>query len=184
MRSFKWLMLIVVSMTFVGCAGQFKKYDENALFSIELPSGMVDLQGLNNDAALQYGYPIDTIAENEGAKEQYIIVMLETKEEIASYGLDTDFDALKYSQVSMEALQYNLEDFEIVSGETQIEERNGMQFVEMDMQGSVGELSVFYKLAVYEGNNAFYQILAWCNLEDKDQFLPDMNKSIASFKEK
>ena len=184
MRRFKWLFMLCLSIIFTACATSFEEY-EDELFTIDVPSGMVDMPGLNNDASLQYGYPLDSVAEDlEPAKEQYLIVMLETKEEIASYGLDADFDALKYSEVSMEALQYNLEDFEIVSEEPEIKDRNGMQFVEIEMQGSVGDLSVFYKLAVYEGENAFYQILAWCNLEDKDQFLPDMNRSIQSFKEK
>jgi hypothetical protein len=109
---------------------------------------------------------------------------METKEEIASYGLDMEFDAMSYRDISVAALAEGLDNYEVLTTEPEVEKVNGMDCVKNEMRGSLGEINVLYKLGVFEGEKAFYQVLTWCIEEQKATFASDMDKIIESFEEK
>ncbi len=154
---------------------------DNEYFTVKVPKRMEAMRDLNAEASVQYGYVKE---EGNQVKEHYLIVLMETKEEIASYGLDMEFDAMSYRDISVEALEGGLDTYEVLTKEPEIEKVNGMQCVKNEMRGELGDINVFYKLGVFEGENAFYQVLTWCIEEQKGEFGKDMDKIIESFKEK
>ena len=119
----------------------------------------------------------------ETTKEHYLIVLMETKEEIAAYDLGFEFDAASYSELAVQSLEGGLDGYEVLTKNPKVESVNGMDCVKSEMRGNLGSVNVFYKLGVFEGKNAFYQVLTWTIEEQKDQFGPHMDKIINSFKE-
>ena len=109
---------------------------------------------------------------------------METKDEIASYDLGFEFDAASYSELAVQSLEGGLDNYEVITKDAKVEQVNGMDCVKNEMKGSLGAVSVFYKLGVFEGEKAFYQVLTWTIENQKEQFGPHMDKIINSFKEK
>lgn len=161
-------------------SNEWSTQGDNQYFELDVPGHMNSMYDLNQEAALQYGY-----VEQSGLEvlEHYVIVLMETKEEIDGYDLDMDFDALSYSEISVESLKGGLDDYTVLTKDPEIIEVNGMDCVKNQMRGSLGDVNVYYELGVFEGDKAFYQVLTWCIEEQKDKFKSDMDKIIESFKE-
>lgn len=157
---------------------------DDAYFTMSLPGHMESRYDLNQEASLQYGYVAEVGGE---VLENYIIVLLETKEEIAGYELDVELDAMSYWEISANALGEDLDSYEIVTENPEVESINGMNCVISEMEGSMiseyGLVEVYYMLGVFEGENAFYQVLTWTILDQKSEFKADMKKMIKSFEE-
>ncbi len=157
----------------------------NAFFDIKIPDRMDIMTDLNAEASLQYGYVKEMGLE---VKEHYLIVLMETKEEIETYDLDVEFDAMSYSEISVESLGNGLDEYNILTTNPEVEKVNGMDCVKSQMQGTLfgpqGNINVYYKLGVFEGDKAFYQVLTWCIEEQKGEFEADMDMIIESFVEK
>lgn len=153
----------------------------NSYFDIDIPTKMSADGDLNSSASVQYAY-VEEVAGT--VKELYMIVIMETKEEIESYELDMEFDALSYGEISANNLESGLDTYEILTKEPKVESINGIDCVKYEMEGTLGDVGVFYKLGVFEGENAFYQVLTWTIKDQKSEFIGDMDKMIASFKEK
>jgi len=153
----------------------------NSYFDIDVPGNMEITSDLNQEASLQYKYFEEVGGEG---RENYMIVLMETKDEIESYDLDEDFTALSYSAMAVEALRDGLDTYEVLTKSPKVEKVNGLDCVINEMHGSMGDVNVFYKLAVFEGDKAFYQVLCWTIEEQKSDFIGTMDKIIHSFKEK
>lgn len=209
MKIFKISAIALLSMGFFACGGEAKDTsadveeltenltdkleevvtensdwmtdDSNEYFSVEIPKRMDAMKDLNAEASVQYGYVKQVGNE---VKENYVIVLMETKEEIDSYGLEMEFDAMSYRDISVAALESGLDSYEVLTTEPEIEKVNGMDCVKNEMRGQLGDINVFYKLGVFEGEKAFYQVLTWCIEEQKGEFGNDMDYMIDSFEEK
>jgi hypothetical protein len=153
----------------------------NSYFDIDIPTKMIIDPELNEEASVQYSYVEDV---NGTVKELYMIVIMETKEEIESYELDMDFDALSYGELSVANLEGGLDTYEVLTTDPKIETINGLDCAKYEMAGSLGAVGVYYKLGVFEGENAFYQVLTWTLDNQKSEFKGDMDKMIGSFSEK
>jgi hypothetical protein len=153
----------------------------NSYFDVDIPTKMVISTELNDEASVQYEY----VEEVGGTvKELYMIVIMETKEEIESYELDMEFDALSYGDLSVANLEGGLDTYNVLTKEPVIETVNGLDCAKYEMAGTLGTIGVYYKLGVFEGENAFYQVLTWTLEDQKSEFKGDMEKIINSFKEK
>jgi len=162
-------------------SADWKTLSDNSYFEIKVPSHMVVEPSLNADASLQYAY----VEEVGGTvKEHYMIVLMETHEEIESYDLDTEFDAASYGEISAENLGTGLDAYEILTKDPEVKSVNGMDCVRYEMEGAMGDVNVYYELGVFEGEHAFYQVLTWTILDQRPEFKGDMDKIINSFKEK
>lgn len=153
----------------------------NSYFDIDIPSKMTIDTELNEAASIQYSY-VDEVGGT--TKELYMIVIMETKEEIETYDLDMEFDALSYGELSVSNLEGGLDTYEVLTKNPTIETINGIDCVKYEMEGSLGTTGVYYKLGVFEGESAFYQVLTWTLADQKSEFKGDMDKMIESFEEK
>jgi len=174
------LAFLVVGLT--ACSGELKwKTDKNTgFYEIDVPERMTMTDQLHAEASTQYEY-VEQVGDV--VKENYLIVLMETKESISQLDLGFEFDALTYSELSIQALEGGLATSEILTKQPKVESVNGMDCVEVDMEGNAGGIDVFYKIGVFEGEKAFYQVVTWTLLDQKEEFMPIMEKMIASFKE-
>lgn len=182
MKTLKFGAIAFLFLGLVGCSGEvaWKTDKTSGFYEIDLPEHMVASTELNDQATSQFEY-----VQEEGGelKEHYLIVLLETKEEIATYDLGFEFDAMSYGEIAVQSLEGGLDSYNILTKNPKVESINGMDCVKYEMEGSLGAVDVFYKLGVFEGEKAFYQVLTWTIKSQKDQFLPHMDKMINSFKE-
>lgn len=162
-------------------ASGWRTIDQDTYFDVDVPSHMEAETGLNAEASLQYAY-VEQVGDE--VKEHYMIVLMETKEEIESYEMDMEFDALSYGDLSVNQLGEGLDTYEVLTKDPQVETVNGIDCVKYEMEGSMGDVNVYYQLGVFEGEKAFYQVLTWTLTEQKSQFKSDMEQIINSFKEK
>ncbi|MBI3136758.1 MAG: hypothetical protein HYZ14_18940 [Bacteroidetes bacterium] len=182
MKTLKIASLAFLVAGLAGCSGELAwKTDKNTgFYEIDVPERMQSTNELHAEASTQYEY-----ISQEGAdvKENYLIVLMETKESIDQLDLGFEFDALSYSELSIQALEGGLTSSEILTKDPKIEAVNGIDCVKIQMEGTANGIDVFYLIAIFEGEKAFYQVVTWTLLEQKDEFLPIMEKMVASFKE-
>lgn len=206
MKILKYAPVFFLSVTLVSCGGQsaedklkdeltdalndlnetssnteWRTISTNSFYDVDIPSRMEIATDLNADASTQYQY-----AEQVGSevKEHYMIVLMETMEEIESYDLGMDFDAMSYGEIAVTSLEGGLDAYEILTKEPAVETINGMDAVVYEMEGALGAVDVYYMLGVFQGEKAFYQVLTWTIKGQKGEFKADMEKTIRSFKEK
>jgi hypothetical protein len=162
-------------------------HTEDEMFEVELPNRMSEMPELNAEASLSYGY-IEQVGDV--VKENYLIIITDYKDSIATEEvLGFDIDAKSYSILSVESITAGLETYEMITPDAEIEELNGMDCVINEIQGEMvvkdgSAVSVYYMMSIFEGENAFYQLLSWTIADQKDEFKDDMNKMMMSFKEK
>lgn len=216
----KWYftLIAVVSLLFLGCADQPNSHadsddlealyseldtlknalaEEEALpnwkdfFQINIPEPMFEMDQLNQDAIVQYGY-IEEVKNDTSDEvqvlEHYLIVMMETRAEMAEYETEMKWDATSYYHNVTQSLRSSKDRFDEVENEPKMISLNGLSCVRneaiagMEVRGEW--IDLFYELAVFEGEYAFYQIITWCPLEQRSIFETDMELMIDSFKEK
>ena len=153
---------------------------------IMIPNEMTENVELNEEATIKYA----VIKEEEGTVlENYLIVIPETHEEIASYELDLEFNVTSYSELCVQNMVETMTSHEVLSGEVEVEEQNGMEGVINEILGTMvigeegQELEIYYMMGVYHGEDAFYQVLSWTLADQKDEFRTNMDKMVRSFKE-
>ena len=160
-------------------------------FEMDIPEPMFEMDQLNKEAIAQYGY-IEEIESDSSEEtlvlEHYLIVMMESREDMASYETEITWNADSYYHNVTQSLRESKDKFDEVEDEPETVQLNGLPCVRneaiagMDVRDDWIEL--YYELAVVEGENAFYQIITWCPLEQRSIFETDMELIINSFKEK
>lgn len=197
----KYLLILIISTLIFSCNQQpetlFISYEKekdsvvtekptsqiikvDSVFMIALPSRMSPKEDLNENASLAYAY----IEEVESVvKEFYVIVMMDTKEEIASYDLTEPLTLESYSAISVESVLHGYDEYEILSGEPKVEEINEMQMVLHKAEAKLGEVEIYLELGVFEGDYAFYQVLTWTLKSQQNECEDDMKKMLNSFAE-
>ncbi len=147
---------------------------------LEIPGYMTAQTGLNPAAILQFGY----IEKKQFDQfECYAIVMGENKDTIESYNKSgVEYDVTSYRQEVLKSFGSGLVQYEMLSAEPEIVQVNGMDCIKSEMNGIlVTGASIYYQMAVFEGQNAFFQVLCWCIESQKAKFKGDMARIIDSF---
>lgn len=162
-----------LALALISCVhdAKFNQININNKYAIQLPDYMQPATELHTDASLQY--------KNE-EKDIYTIVIDENKNEMKNYNLkyslDTYFKAVA-SQPFVEAIEHSKMTAPV---KKQI---NGSSAMVAEITGDINENPVYYKLAVIETTNSFYQILTWTSAGNKESFSKDIDQTIDSFKE-
>ncbi|MEI6020854.1 MAG: hypothetical protein WCR21_06970 [Bacteroidota bacterium] len=148
-------------------------YKAGHIFDISLPEYMSKTFGLNNAATIQYKSVV---------KDVYGFVILDTKEELKlaemTFVSINDFydnfikDFLKDEKKRrISRVQYQ-----------KIEEVN---FAESDASyyDNEAKTEIYYLVGIVETKNAFYKVLSWASIENKDKFKADFQKILYSIKD-
>ena len=156
------------------------------LFDVELPNRMSEMPELNSEATLSYGY-IEQVGDV--VKENYLIIIADYKDSIDIEELGFEIDVESYSLLSVEVITSGLKTYEMITPDPQAQEVNGLDCVITEIEGEMvvqdgSSVKVYYMMSIFEGENAFYQLLSWTIADQKDEFRDDMNKMMMSFTEK
>ncbi|MGL5892493.1 MAG: hypothetical protein ACRC3B_21555, partial [Bacteroidia bacterium] len=120
----------------------------------------------NDNASLQY-------ADTKG--ELYVMVIDESKDKIASFGLDYDLET--YMKIALRTLDS--------TGlyRTTTRTIGNCKALQADVKASFKGKNVVYQLTAIESETSFYQVLIWSLDSRYDSNKTEMEKIIASFRE-
>lgn len=157
---------------------------DGELFEIEVPNQMKQMDELNPTAKLEYGY-----YERFGSevKENYILVMPHELDELEEEFPNQTHSIQSYAELSVNNMMAGKSSYEVLNDEA-LEKINGMDAIIHEIKASMlvsdsATVDLYYMLGVFEGEKAFYQVLSWTLLEQKEDFRADMRHMIYSFKE-
>jgi hypothetical protein len=148
----------------------FKEVKVNSRYAISIPEYLQPCVDLHKDASFQY---------QNTDKDIYAIVIDERKKTMVSYDLDYDLD-LYFKTASQPILETIKEGKMSTAEHSKI---NGNEAMVSEISGKFDGIDTYYKIGVVETPFAFYQILTWTRADKKEEFTPDMNAMIDSFKE-
>lgn len=158
---------------------QNEKYEKKTVenkFSLLIPESLEQTTELNDVACLQF--------QNK-KRDFYIIVLDEPKDAftraVDNKVLHTTADLNGYYKVVVENFRkITTKDFKVYDIEKKkINHSNAVIF---SMSGRNEDYSIFYRYAVVESKNRYYQIMLWTSTLQEQQYIDRMNKIISSFK--
>ncbi len=167
------ISFLVVILTFTSCKKQttFNEVTVNDKYTILIPDYVKPSAGMHQQASLQY--------QNQ-EKEFYVLVIDESQSDMKAYDLNYDIETYFQNIVSL-PFKENIKNG--VVSTPQKREINGANALVAEITGSVNNTDVFYKMAVIESPNKFYQVLTWTRADQKKEYEEDMLKIIESLKE-
>ena len=148
-------------------------YKAGHVFDISLPDYMGKTFGLNNSATIQYKSVL---------KDVYGFVILDTKEELKL----AEMTFVSISDFYDNFIKDFLKDEKKRRISRPVYQKIGdVSFAESDASYYDGEakIEIYYLVGVVETKNAFYKVLSWCSLENKDKFKADFQKTLYSVKD-
>ena len=172
------LVSILTVFTFTACnlKTEYKAKTIDSIVSIDIPTYMAYQDMENPEASLQYGNLL---------KEHYLMLMIETKAEIASYELGYDFTLESYADITLENFQAAVDNPELKKLSKMPRMINGMKSFPYEMRGEFEEINenIFYYITVLESDKAFYTIYSWCLEGGEKRFKNEMKIIAKSLKE-
>lgn len=177
MKFFRMILPAFVAFLLFSCNEndtKFVKKDVEGKFSIEVPDYMEELNLENPDAIFQYGNEL---------KEHYVMVIMETHEELLQYDLEMELD--EYAELSIEFLKSSI-DNPVVEEVGNGKEINGMETKSFKINGVFPQnnLDIFYYTTFYRSDKAFYYVTTWTLADREDKFIKNMETILNSVKEK
>ena len=147
-------------------------------YSLSIPSFLTKVNNLNDDASLQYQH---------AWKEFYVIAIDESKEEMQNALIANDLTNLYenniegYSKLILDGFKENLSNpYQSEMIDTTI---NKMPAKLTTLSGTVEGIDAFYSIGIYEGNDSYYQVLAWTLKSKQYSYKTKMNKTLYSLAE-
>ena len=163
--------LLIVSVTSISFAQQsgFLEKEIGNVYHVSIPGYMTKTYNLNDAASLQY---------LNAAKETYVIVIEDSKEELLDAGSpfknpEDFYDHFERSFVDKSSEISALKTLKI----------NGKPAVQVEITKSFGDYSVSYLVTVIESDTHFYKMLAWTILDYRDMYMVDFKKIANSFRD-
>jgi hypothetical protein len=127
---------------------------------------------LNDDACFQFQSEV---------KDVYGYVIEDNKEELKIAQLN--FSSVKefYDQF----IKSFVEGEEKVKQSTPIERKGAINFIEADVSfySKEAKTEIYYFIGIVETKTAYYKVLCYCSLENKDKFKADFQKILYSLKD-
>ena len=164
-------ILSVVSL--FGCVQKtsFTEVKINDQYLVHLPSFLEKTTKLHKDASLQY--------ENQ-EKEFYVVIIDERKKELKQYNLNFSLSSY-FDSVKNQMNCNGLENAVISAGnEIKVDSCNA---ITSEITGKTGKENVFYKFAVIESNEHYYQLFVWTLNDYREKYSADMDSVIFSLRE-
>lgn len=158
---------------------------------ISIPDPMQPIEHLNPDAIAQYAYIAELYGENGDTTilEHYLVVVMHEKSSISGYPDSLNLDAMKYRNDVFNNLANapTMERLTLLTKEPVIEKINNQDCVRNEFTALIktqnNPVELYYKLAIFEAEKGFYQVMTWCPKSQKNTFQKDMDLIIDSFKE-
>jgi hypothetical protein len=151
----------------------FKEYKAGHTFDISLPDYMSKTADLNSSAAIQYKNVV---------KDIYGVVIFDTKEELKLLEMNYTSTNEFYEDFIKDFLKD--EEKRNVS-KPKSTKKGEISFIECDASYFDKEInnSIYYFVGIVETKTAFYKVLSWCSMENKDKYKADFQKILYSLKD-
>lgn len=138
----------------------------DSLCQITIPEHWILLENLHDEASMQVGNLLS---------EEYLIILSDHK-------MDFNGSLEDHVDVTLSTLVSNIENVNIEASEKTV--INGFQAIKHKVTGSVDRTTIVYLQTTIEGNNAFYQIIAWTLPSKADKSMEVFNNTILTFAER
>lgn len=165
MKLMYWSLLIL-ALAVAGCKyseGLVEEHEVAGRFKISVTDYMDDTDKLHPKGVFQYSSPYRTV---------YLLVLDTAK---------TGLTLAEYGKIATEMLVGALSDSTITPIDS-ITTLNGAPALEYNMEGNITNERVWYKLAVVEGKEHYYQVLGWTILQRQEKYGQDITDMVRSFK--
>jgi hypothetical protein len=176
MKNMKKVILalsLTLMATVVFAQTKLKEYKAGHVFQISLPEYMSRTVDLNSAATIQYKSVV---------KDVYGFIIEDSKE-------DLKLAEMEFSSIN-EFYETFMNDFLVdqekrTVSEAKFKKEGEISFAESDFSYYDKEVKgeIFYLIGIVETKSAFYKILSWSTLENKDKFKADFQKIIYSLRD-
>lgn len=176
----KILLSLFVVATFFSCKMNEKQQTvkiENK-YSLTIPAFLTRSKGLNENASLQY---------QNGRKEFYVIVIDETKSEVARILEENDLTekfppTIKgYSDLLLQGFESNISIFKKSDFKDTL--INNLPARIININGKADAVSAYYSIAYVEGKDRYYQVMVWTLQKFEDEYKDKMTQVLYTLKE-
>jgi len=163
----------------------FQTVYAEGICEIQVPDYFVEMDDVNEFALIQTGYIAEPDAEDIIIDDEiYAIVLVDYKNEIEKvYGDSIQMSLLDFNGLTIQNLDYILEDLTVGIENPIIQEQNGLKNIHNEFYGRLGEYLIYYQTSIYETEIGFYRVLTWCMQDHLTKHKSEMYKITSSFKE-
>jgi hypothetical protein len=172
-KTFVLIASLVLLTTITFAQTEFKQYKAGHTFDISLPSYMSKTGGINNAATIQYQSVV---------KDVYGFVILDTKEELSL--IEMNFGSV--NEFYEDFIKDFLKDEKKRKISKPIAQTKGnINFIEVDASyyDKDAKTEIFYLVGIVETSKAYYKVLSWSTVENKDKFKADFQQIMYSIKD-
>jgi hypothetical protein len=172
-KTFALIASLVLLTTITFAQTEFKQYKAGHTFDISLPSYMSKTGGINNAATIQYQSVV---------KDVYGFVILDTKEELSL--VEMNFGSV--NEFYEDFIKDFLKDEKKRKISKPIAQTKGnINFIEVDASyyDKDAKTEIFYLVGIVETSKAYYKVLSWSTVENKDKFKADFQQIMYSIKD-
>lgn len=167
-------ILILIALSNLSISqSTLKEYKAGHSFKISLPDYMSKTSGLNSSSAIQYKNVV---------KDVYGFVISDTKEDLAL--VEMKFSSINefYDNFIVSFLK---DEEKRIIAEPKLSKKNDINFLEVDVSyyDKEAKVEIYYLIGIVETKTAFYKVLSWSTLENKDKFKSDFQKILYSLKD-
>ena len=178
-KSFYLLLLSVLTVFIFTACNQKTKYEVKiveSIASIEIPTYMSYQDTENPEASLEQGNIF---------KEHYLMLLIESREEISNLGYEFEFTIESYADLILENFDSSLENSELKKLSKMPKMINGMKSLQYEIHGGFPgiEQRIYYFITILESDTNFYSIFSWCLINDEQKFKSEMKHIAKSLKE-
>jgi hypothetical protein len=168
---FTTTLVLMTTTTFAQTT--LKEYKAGHVFYVSLPDYMSKTTGLNTSATIQFKNTI---------------------KDVAGFIIEDNKEELRLAEISYTSLSEFYEDFikDFVKDEDkrkvskpQSKKVGETNFMECDVSyyDKDSKIEIYYFVGIVETSSAYYKILCWGTLENKDKFKADFQKILYSLKD-
>lgn len=158
-------MLVVIAFTSCKYKDGLQMKEVPGEFSIGVMDYMDGSDKLHPDAVFQYESQFRTV---------YLLVL---RDEKAKYNNDLQ----QYTEFATNDIAQSLEDVNIQPIDS-INSLAGLPALETEITGNITKERVFYQLVTVDEGEHFYRILGWTLQRRKNEYAPDIDAMVHSFK--
>lgn len=166
-------------------ATPFQTIYAEGICEIKVPDYFVEMDDVNEFALIQCGYIEEPSEDNIIIEDEvYAIVLVDYKNDIEKvYGDSVQMSLMDFNELTIQNLDYILEDLTVEVENPIIQEQNGLKNIHNEFYGRLGEYLIYYQTSIYETEIGFYRVLTWCMQDHLTKHKSEMYKITSSFKE-
>jgi len=158
------MMMLALALVLGSCKYEegLKEKEVKGRFTISVTDYVRETDKLHPKGVFQYSSPYRTV---------YLLVLDTAK---------TGLTLAEYGQIATNQIATALADSSITPIDS-ITSINGANALQYELEGNITNERIWYKLAVVEGPEHYYQVLGWTIMQRKEKYGKDIGDMVGSF---